>query len=343
MMMKLLLIKEKLREFYGKYDIYIDPVVKFLLAFASLWMLKSTLGYMSQLCSMPVILVASLLCSLLPVGAVVLFFSLFMLGHIFALSMEAFVVCFVLMCILFFTYYIFKPGDSIVLVLVPLLFWCKLPYLAPLVLGLTCNALAAVPASFGVLIYYMILAVKQNVMALTETETSSMLIRFQLMVDQILTNRGMLVMMLAFAVTVVLVYVIRRLSIAHSWKIAIGIGGIVELAAILGGMTVLEVSSTGFSTVSLVIGILVSALIALVLEFFLFSVDYSRTEHVQFEDDEYYYYVKAVPKLTVTPPQREVKRFAVNQKGREQGLQETVDLGEDIREIMRKMEAEEEK
>lgn len=342
MMMKLLLIKDKVKEFYGKYDIYIDPIVKFLLAFVSLGMLKNSLGYMSQLNSMPVILVASLICSLLPVNAVVVFYALFMLGHIFALSMEAFVVCFLLMCIMFFTYFIFKPGNSIVLVLVPMLFWWKLPYLAPIVLGLTCNVFAAIPASFGVILYYMILVVRNNVMALTETESSSMLIRFQLMADQVVTNKGMLVMILAFAVTILLVYVIRRLSVAHSWKIAIGIGSIVELAAILAGMTMLEVSSTGFSTGSLVIGILISALIALVVEFFLFSVDYSRTELVQFEDDEYYYYVKAVPKLTVTPPQREVKRFAVNQKGRELGLQETVDLGEDIRNIMREM-AEEEK
>jgi len=342
MMMKVLLIKDKVKEFYGKFDIYIDPVIKFLLAFASLWMLKDSLGYMSQLNSMPVILVASLICSLMPVNAVVVFYTVFMLGHIFALSMEAFVVCFLLMCIMFFTYFIFKPGNSIILVLVPLLFWWKLPYLAPIVLGLTCSALAAIPASFGVIIYYMIQVVKNNVIALTETESSSMLIRFQLVADQVVTNRGMLVMILAFALTIVLVYVIRRLSVAHSWKIAIGIGGIAELAAILVGMTMLEVSATGISTGSLVVGILVSALIALVLEFFLFSVDYSRTEMVQFEDDEYYYYVKAVPKLTVTPPQREVKRFAVNQKGREQGLQETVDLGEDIRTIMREM-AEEEK
>ena len=127
MMMKLLLIKDKVKDFYGKYDVYIDPVVKFLLAFVSLWMLKDTLGYMSQLNSMPVILVASLICSLMPSNAIVVFFTLFMLGHIFALSMEAFVVCFLLMCIMFFTYFIFKPENSIVLVLVPLLFWWKLP------------------------------------------------------------------------------------------------------------------------------------------------------------------------------------------------------------------------
>ena len=30
--------------------------------------------------------------------------------------------------------------------------------------------------------------------------------------------------------------------------------------------------------------------------FFFFSVDYTCTEYVQFEDDDYYYYVKAVPR-----------------------------------------------
>ena len=50
-------------------------------------------------------------------------------------------------------------------------------------------------------------------------------------------------------------------------------------------------------------------LIGLVLEFFLFSVDYSRTEHIQYEDDEYYYYVKAVPKMSVAAPEKMVKRI----------------------------------
>ena len=35
---------------------------------------------------------------------------------------------------------------------------------------------------------------------------------------------------------------------------------------------------------------------ALVISFFLYSVDYKRTRMLQFEDDDYYYYVKAVPK-----------------------------------------------
>ena len=41
----------------------------------------------------------------------------------------------------------------------------------------------------------------------------------------------------------------------------------------------------------------------------MFSLDYTRIEHVQFEDDDYYYFVKAVPKITVTTPEKKVKRI----------------------------------
>ena len=39
------------------------------------------------------------------------------------------------------------------------------------------------------------------------------------------------------------------------------------------------------------------------------SVDYSRVEHTQFEDDEYYYYVRAVPKAFVSVEDKQVKHI----------------------------------
>ena len=50
-------------------------------------------------------------------------------------------------------------------------------------------------------------------------------------------------------------------------------------------------------------------LVGIVIEFFAFNVDYGRVEQVQFQDDEYYYYVKALPKVTLETPQRKVKRI----------------------------------
>ena len=55
---------------------------------------------------------------------------------------------------------------------------------------------------------------------------------------------------------------------------------------------------------------MVSVVIALVYTFFAFAVDYTRTEYLQYEDDDYYYYVKAVPKIAVTA--RDVKVQKIN-------------------------------
>ena len=63
-----------------------------------------------------------------------------------------------------------------------------------------------------------------------------------------------------------------------------------------------------------------AVLVGLVMQFFLFNVDYSRTETMQFEDDDYYYYVKAVPKLTISAPDKVVKH--ISEKNTEQILLE---------------------
>ena len=47
----------------------------------------------------------------------------------------------------------------------------------------------------------------------------------------------------------------------------------------------------------------------MVLEFFVFGGDYSRTERLEYEDDEYYYYVKAVPKASVATSERSIKKI----------------------------------
>ena len=42
-------------------------------------------------------------------------------------------------------------------------------------------------------------------------------------------------------------------------------------------------------------------------------------ENIQFEDDEYYYYVKAVPKVGVAVPEKEIKRITGERPGKRNG------------------------
>ena len=62
-------------------------------------------------------------------------------------------------------------------------------------------------------------------------------------------------------------------------------------------------------TLWLLIGSILSMLIGFVLQFLFMNLDYARTERVQFEDDDYYYYVRAVPKKMVASKEVTVKHF----------------------------------
>ncbi len=71
----------------------------------------------------------------------------------------------------------------------------------------------------------------------------------------------------------------------------------------------LDISSGG-----VLFGGILSLVLAVVIQFFILSVDYTKTEFLQFEDDEYYYYVKAVPKMTVSLPEKRVKKISGTEK-----------------------------
>ena len=120
---------------------------------------------------------------------------------------------------------------------------------------------------------------------------------------------------IAFAVTAIAVGLIRRLSVSHAWSIAIVSGVVILLTAFFLGMSLYGVS---ISALPLFLGCTGAGLLAALYQFFVFSVDYTRTEYTQFEDDDYYYYVKAVPKLTVTRPEPKVQRISSSRRSRRQ-------------------------
>ena len=61
---------------------------------------------------------------------------------------------------------------------------------------------------------------------------------------------------------------------------------------------------------SVILSAVLSLIIGFVLEFAVLGVDYSRSEKTQFEDDEYVYYVKAVPKSYVAQKEKSIKTIS---------------------------------
>lgn len=310
-MTSLLLWKEHLKSFYNRYSYAVQPVIRFLFALCTFLSLNANIGYMNKLKNPLVVILVCLVSALLPYGAIVFLAGCLLVAHVYAVSLEMALITLVLILTVAILYYGFKPGDSYLIVLTPLAFLFKIPYAVPLLVGLGGSLASVIPVGCGVFLYYLIMYVKQNAGVLTNDAAVDIVQKYSQILKSVIFNQTMMVMIATCAVGIIIVYLIRRLSMDYSWIVAIAAGSVAELLVIFGGDFVFGVT---VAVGQLILGILLSAVIAAVYNFFIFTVDYTRTEHVQFEDDDYYYYVKAVPKMNVSTPDVKVQKISTRKR-----------------------------
>ncbi|MGL5436640.1 MAG: ABC transporter permease [Lachnospiraceae bacterium] len=313
-MMVLLEVKEQLKSFYAKHAIIFNGVMKGLLGFVALTLMNSNIGYMERLKSPWMVIALSVLCAFLPFGAISFLMAIVMLVHIYTISFELTLITMVMLIMLALLYYGFQPRDSYWLLLTPIAFILKIPYVIPLLAGLAGGLISVIPVSCGVVIYYVMIYIKQNAGLLTNDESVDITQKYVQLIRALISNQTMFMMIAACAVSILMVYLIHNLSLDYSWIMAIVLGVIAELAVVFVGDFMFDLS---VPVGELILGIFAALVIALIYHFFVFAVDYSRTENIQFEDDDYVYYVKAVPKIVVTKPDVQVKRINYPEKARQ--------------------------
>ncbi|MDY5021547.1 MAG: hypothetical protein SPE99_04010 [Blautia sp.] len=304
-MKALLEVKQKIKNLFSNYEIYIMPVIKFALALVYFIWINSNMGYMTQLNNTFILLILALICSILP-SVVTVFVGFFLIvGHCYAVGIEVAAFMLVLILFMLILFLRFSSGQNIILALTPLSFGFNVPVLLPVGTGLLCSASAALPAGCGVIIYYFIRFIRAQSQTLMNQDMQ-IAAKLKLMADGIVQNWAMWINLVAFVIVILIVNLIRTRAFDYAWRIAILAGGVTYVLVVFIGGFFLDVI---ISIVPLIVYTVVSVLIAIILEFFVFGGDYSRTERLQYEDDEYYYYVKAVPKASVTTSERSIKKI----------------------------------
>ena len=290
----LLELKGKLKILYASYGSYLLVLFKFLLAFLVFEEINRLLPYVEGLDQIFVVLLASLICSIMPWNLMVFLGMGLIVGQCYGIGIEIAGFALALIVIMVILYLRFTPQDALVLLLTPVAFSFGVPCLIPIGYGLTRTPSSAISAGFGVILYYFMELVSDNASVLTGADKEEKIQNLQFLSDGLMKNQEMMVTIIAFVTVLVIVYVVRRLEVEYAWHIAVFGGGIAYMIIMAAGGIFLEAT---IPVVPLVAGTMVSVFIGEILEFFFFHVDYKRTERLQFEDDEYYYYVKAVPKI----------------------------------------------
>jgi len=324
-MMPLLVFRERVKNFYQKYDIYLIAVFKFIFALASFLVINKEIGYDARLRSIPIVLAISLLCAFTPSAIMILLAALVIVIHVYCVSPFLSIVVILLLLIIYLLFARFTPRLGYVLFAIPILYFIKIPFMIPILLGVIATPIAIVPTACGIFIYYMIQVIKTAVTMQQTTSVGDILKTYTYVINSLVGSKPLIMTIVIFALILFVVYYVRRMKFDYAFEFSIAAGA---LTSILGFLICDFILDQTDQILYMIVGTIISTGIVYGIHFFKLTLDYSGAEYVQFEDDVYYYYVKAVPKITVTAPQMKIKH--INVKNSVHGLSKNGSHKQDI-------------
>ena len=274
-----------------------------LFGFFALSMFQRMFYYNEFIASPSVFLAVSAVQAFLPISFLYYAISILIMINLWNVSMDIFLgfVIFFIICSLAIIRV--DKKHAIIIIATVLLFYLKLEYLLPVLLGMSVGFGAILQAAAGIVTYFLSVYMTDESTLLTTSTSSSFGMGLQRIVNLILIDKKLLVPLVTFALIIFITTLLCHIFYERAWMFAIFVGNIAMVLLLLFGRLIFELDYTIWR---LFLEVILGIGCCYIYRFFRGIGDVSRIEKVSFEDDEYFYYVKAVPKIKVTAKNRNV-------------------------------------
>ena len=312
----LLSMRQNIISEFKKYEYIILPFMKFILIFSAIHMLITATNYTGALSGVIAVMFLALIGTFVSaqwilIGSILLT-TLFILpaNPIFAILM------FILLTILYLAFMRLFPKEGLLTLVTLMAFAINVPLILPIIVALLGGYICIVMMIIGVIVWFMVPELTAVIQ--TTTLNKSEIVDLATSVSKtdfnaLLMDEKMLSVVVVFFIVFSVVYIIRKQSIDYAPYIAIGVGMVVNILGF--GLAILFFDDIGMKMGSIILWTVIGGIVAVVIQFFSVALDYQRSEVVQFEDDDNYYYVKVVPKINVKVKHTTVKHVYTNNKG----------------------------
>ncbi len=297
-------LRDDIRRFILAREMLFLKIWSALIAFIGVTCINLNVGYNKTIRKPWIAIIIAVMCAFFPIQGVSLVLIAVLLIHLLALGPQVALVALGLIVVGYIVCAYFRSKNTYNMVAVPICYSFHSPYVMALGTGLMSNINELASVICGTVTAYFLHIIKDNAQAILD-ETSEVSV-FSLMQEQMLTNKMFYFFLAAMVAMFLVVYLLRQSSINMSWIIADVVGVAVEFIIMLAGLLL---TSTKGQIPSLLLGNLIVLIVGFILNYFILDLDYSRIEKVQFEDDDYYYYVTAVPKIRIVEEDKEVKKI----------------------------------
>lgn len=303
---KILELREKLYGAYVSYDKFARYVFRFVLAFFVFGCINRYFSYHEALAGTVITVVLAIVGACLPDSLFVFMAVVLLAAQLYYLSPMLAVVVLLGSIFLYVMFLRYSPKTILFAALFPVAVLLKVPALLAILIGLFFSPMGVLTVGGGTFCYYMLWAVKQCETVAAEKSGKDVLAIVQQFVDAIMRNQNMYVMVFSLCAVTLLTYFVRVRKMAFSFEISIVLAAVAHLIILLLGNLLYD---SNFSVAWAIGGNIISAVVAYLIHFFHMVLDYGSMEEVQFEDEDYYYYVRAVPKLKMTVEKKRIKKM----------------------------------
>lgn len=306
-MIYILELREKLKIVYQKFGTYLNLLFKFIFGLAVFFTIKNAIGYDAVVSSTPVILALSLVTAFVPSGVFALICVIVAVVNVYKMSSILALFVVLVFLIMYFLVLRYTPKYGYVLVAMPVLLYYGVPYFMPIFLGIMSTPVTIVPVICGSIAFYTLKSIGSVTKGQDAVNPDEALAIFKSVTDKFKADKEMILVTVILAVVLLIVYVLKRSKFNHSAEIATITGVVVSMVIFLLACIGMDLE---MGIVQIIVFSLLGGFVAYAAYFMRTVLDYSAVEIVQFEDDDYYYYVKAVPKIKIQAQVSKIKNIS---------------------------------
>lgn len=214
-------------------------------------------------------------------------------------SIETALVAFIF-CFLLFVFYVrIFPKESLVIPAMLCAYFFKIPYVVPVFAALYIGVRAIVPVGAAVFIWsntYLLkgmaeIAPKADFTPIGILDSAIKIYEY---LQTTIVGNGWVFVAIVFCFAVIVGWVVSNVFADYERELAIAASGVIIMVGLL---IAVFAANAQVSILGAILGTIISCGIVYVAQSMDFVLDYTSAQRVKFQDDNYYYYVKAVPKI----------------------------------------------
>ncbi len=295
--------RSRIRSFLVRSEAWLRRLANCIWAVVCLLVMRQMFGFHELLSSNMILIPLGIICFFVPLSAAGLIMMIYTTLQVMSLSQSAGVMLFLMFMLSYIFSNAYQARQLTHFVGVTVLYRMHIPYLAPLWAGLFGNISEVTTIICGSVISFYLKTVHDSVPQIADAPDT---VNALDLVQSMVSNPMFFVYELAIVGMFVMVWLFRSSKLKHSWVWAVIFGTLTEFVIMLGGSLFLN-DSRGLTQIT--VGSLVTLIVGILLFFVFQDLDFKRVETVQFSDDEYYYYVTAVPRIRLAEEDKEIKKI----------------------------------